>query len=130
MYDLAQAIALPFCQMTGTLARSNHHLGSFGTEIMAVEGFFEALGEAVGSVIRFIVEGLSCFFGMLGGAVSGFIAGVSKALGVTPSLLSILVLLFGLWLLYLAVRAFIRRSIIAGMIWLVLGLWLLSGLIS
>jgi len=97
---------------------------------MGVDGFFESLGEAVGSVIRFIVEGLSGFFGMLGGAVSSFISGMSKALGVTPSLLSIVVLLAGLWLLYLAVRAFIRRSIIAGVIWLVLGLWLLSGLIS
>ena len=58
------------------------------------------------------------------------IAGMSKALGVTPSLLSIVVLVAGLWLLYLAVRAFIRRSIIAGVIWLVLGLWLLGGLIG
>jgi ABC-type proline/glycine betaine transport system permease subunit len=97
---------------------------------MGVEGFFESLGEAFGSAIRFIVEGLGGFFGMLGGAVSSFIAGMSKALGVTPSLLSILVLVVGLWLLYLAVRAFIRRALIAGMIWLVLGLWLLSGLIG
>lgn len=97
---------------------------------MGVEGFFESLGEAVGSVIRFIVEGLSGFFGIFSGAVSSFITGMSKALGVTPSFLSILVLVAGLWLLYLAVRAFIRRSIVAGVIWLVLGLWLLSGLIG
>ncbi len=97
---------------------------------MGVNGFFESLGEAVGSVIRFIVEGLSGFLGFFGSAISSFIAGMSKALGVTPSLLSIVVLVVGLWLLYLAVRAFIRRAIIAGVIWLVLGLWLLSGLIS
>jgi hypothetical protein len=101
-----------------------------GTRIMGVDGFFESLGEAVGSVIRFIVEGLSGFLGFFGSAISSFIAGMSKALGVTPSLLSIVVLVVGLWLLYVAVRAFIRRSIIAGVIWLVLGLWLLSGLIS
>ena len=97
---------------------------------MGVNGFFESLGEAVGSVIRFIVEGLSGFLGFFGSAISSFIAGMSKALGVTPSLLSIVVLVVGLWLLYVAVRAFIRRAIIAGVIWLVLGLWLLSGLIS
>ena len=97
---------------------------------MGVNGFFESLGEAVGSVIRFIVEGLSGFLGFFGSAISSFIAGMSKALGVTPSLLSILVLVVGLWLLSVAVRAFIRRAIIAGVIWLVLGLWLLSGLIS
>lgn len=39
---------------------------------------------------------------MLGGAVASFIAGMSKALGVTPSLLSIMVLVIGLWLLYLS----------------------------
>lgn len=97
---------------------------------MGVDGFFESLGEAVGSVIRFIIEGLSGFFGMLGGAVSSFITGMSKALGVTPSLLSIVVLVAGLWLLYLAVRAFMRRAIVAGVIWLIVGLWLLGGLIS
>lgn len=97
---------------------------------MGVNGFFESLGEAVGSVIRFIVEGLSGFLDVFGSAISSFIAGMSKALGVTPSLLSIVVLVVGLWLLYVAVRAFIRRSIIAGLIWLVLGLWLLSGLIG
>jgi ABC-type proline/glycine betaine transport system permease subunit len=97
---------------------------------MGVNGFFESLGEAVGSVIRFIVEGLSGFLGFFGSAISSFIAGMSKALGVTPSLLSIVVLVVGLWLLYVAVRAFIRRAIIAGVVWLALGLWLLSGLIS
>lgn len=97
---------------------------------MSVEGFFESLGQAFGTIIRFIVEGLSGFFGMLGGAVGSFIDGMSKALGVTPSLLSIAVLIIGLWLLYLAVRAFIKGSIIAGLIWAVLGLWLLSGLIG
>lgn len=116
--------------MAGTLARSSNQQMANWNEKMGVDGFFESLGEAFGSVIRFIVEGLSGFFGMLGGAVSSFISGMSKALGVTPSLLSIVVLVAGLWLLYLAVRAFIRRSIIAGVIWLVLGLWLLSGLIS
>lgn len=97
---------------------------------MSVEGFFESLGQLFGSIIRFIVEGLSGFFGLITGAVGSFIDGMSKALGVTPSLLSIAVLIIGLWLLYLAVRAFLKRSIIAGLIWAVLGLWLLSGLIG
>ena len=32
---------------------------------MRVEGFFEWLGQALGTVIRFIVEGLADFFGLL-----------------------------------------------------------------
>ena len=58
-----------------------HHIARLEQKLWRVDGFFESLGEAVGSVIRFIVEGLSGFFGLLGGAVSSFIAGMSKALG-------------------------------------------------
>ena len=97
---------------------------------MSVEGFFESLRQSVGSINRFLVEGLRGCLALSSGAVVSFIDGMSKALGVTPSLLSIAVLIIGLWLLYLAVRAFLKRSIIAGLIWAVLGLWLLSGLIG
>lgn len=97
---------------------------------MQVEGFFEWLGQAFGTVIRFIVEALSGFFGFFGSAFGSFINGMSKALGITPSLLGIVVLIIGLLLLYAAVRAFMRRKIIAGLVWLFFGLWLLGGLIS
>ncbi|WP_372866718.1 hypothetical protein [Pseudomonas sp.] len=97
---------------------------------MRVEGFFEWLGQVFGAVIRFVVESMSGFLGMFGDAFGGFINGMSKALGITPSLLGMLVLIIGLLLLYAAVRAFLRRSIIAGLIWLFFGLWLLGGLIS
>jgi hypothetical protein len=97
---------------------------------MRVEGFFEWLGQAFGAVIRFIVESLSGFLGLFGDALGGFINGMSKALGIAPSLLGMLVLIVGLLLLYAAVRAFLRRSIIAGLIWLFFGLWLLGGLIG
>lgn len=97
---------------------------------MQVEGFFEWLGQAFGAVIRFIVEAMSGFLGLFGDALGGFINGMSKALGIAPSLLGTLVLIIGLLLLYAAVRAFLRRSIIVGLIWLFFGLWLLGGLIS
>jgi hypothetical protein len=42
------------------------------------------------------------------------------------SIISILTLIVGLLFLYSAVRAFMRASIIFGVIWLILGLWLLS----
>jgi hypothetical protein len=97
---------------------------------MQVEGFFEWLGQAFGTVIRFIVEALSGFFGFFGTAFGSFINGMSRALGITPSLLGIVVLIIGLLLLYAAVRAFLRRKIILGLVWLFFGLWLLGGLIS
>jgi|SRR5438128_1848467 len=96
---------------------------------MQVESFSEWLGQALGSVIRFIVDVLSGFFDALTHASSNFIEGFSRALGMDASIISILALIIGLMLLYSAIRAFMRASIIMGIIWLVLGLWLLSWII-
>lgn len=93
---------------------------------MHVEGFFEWLGQALGAVIRFIVDGLSGLFNLLANAGGNFIDGLARALGMDTSLVSILALIVGLLLLYSAVRAFMRASIILGIIWAVLGLWVLS----
>jgi hypothetical protein len=96
---------------------------------MREESFFEWLGREFGELIRFVVEALGDFLAMMGGAVASFIEGLSEALDITPSMLSTGVLFIGLLLLYSALRAFLRRSIIVGLVWLFLGLWLLSGLI-
>lgn len=96
---------------------------------MQVEGFFEWLGQALGTVIRYIVDALSGFFGLFADAGHNFLEGLSRTLGMDRSLLSLVALAIGLMLLVAAVRAFMRRSIIAGVIWLFLGLWLLSWLI-
>jgi divalent metal cation (Fe/Co/Zn/Cd) transporter len=97
---------------------------------MQVEGFFDWLGHALGTVIRWIVDGLSGVLHLIGNAGSQFLHGLSGALGITPSLLSIVALIIGLLFLYSAVRAFMRRSVVLGIIWLLLGLWLISLLIS
>ena len=93
---------------------------------MHVEGFFEWLGQALGAVIRFVVDALSGLFNLLANAGGNFIDGLARTLGMDTSLVSILMLVIGLLLLYSAVRAFMRASIIMGIIWLMLGLWVLS----
>ncbi|NBA95084.1 hypothetical protein [Pseudomonas sp. R5(2019)] len=96
---------------------------------MHVEGFFEWLGQVFGAVIRFIVDGLSGLFGILANAGGNFIEGLSRTLGMDTSLTSILALIIGLLLLYSAVRAFMRASIVMGIIWLILALWVMSWVI-
>ncbi|WP_095144831.1 MULTISPECIES: hypothetical protein [unclassified Pseudomonas] len=96
---------------------------------MQVESFFEWLGQALGSVIRFIVEVLSGLFNTLTSAGGNFVEGLSQALGMDTSVISIIALLIGLMLLYSAIRAFMRASVIVGIIWLMLGLWVLSWVI-
>lgn len=93
---------------------------------MQVESFFGWLGQALGSIIRFIVDGLSGLFGALSNAGGNFVEGLSRTLGMDTSIISIVTLIIGLLFLYSAVRAFMRASIIIGVIWLLLGLWLLS----
>jgi hypothetical protein len=92
---------------------------------MQVESFFEWLGQALGAVIRFIVDGLEWFFNLFADAGGNFVDGLSRTLGMDTSLISIVALIVGLLLLFSAVRAFMRASIIM----LVLGLWLLSWII-
>lgn len=96
---------------------------------MQVDGFFERLGQMLGAVIRFIVESLAWLFNGFTHASGQFTEGLARTLGMDTSLISIIALIIGLMLLYSAVRAFMRASIIAGIIWLALGLWLLSWII-
>jgi hypothetical protein len=96
---------------------------------MQVDSFFEWLGQALGTVIRFIVDGLSGLFNMLSHAGSNFVDGLSRTLGMDTSIISIIALVIGLMLLWSAIRAFMNASVIMGIIWLLLGLWLLSWII-
>ena len=93
---------------------------------MQVDGFFEWLGQALGAAIKFVVDLLGGLFAMLANAGTKFIDGLAGTLGMETSLISILMLIIGLLLLYSAVRAFMRASVIAGIIWALLGLWVLS----
>lgn len=97
---------------------------------MDTESFFERLGEILGNFIRILVEVLTDFFRMIGQAGANFIDGLSRALGMDPNWISILILIIGLLLLFSAIRAFLRGSVIWGLIILLLALWALSTLIG
>ena len=97
---------------------------------MHVESFIGNLGLWLGTLVRFIVESLSGLFGAITEAGSSFVEGMARALGMDTSIISIAVLIIGLLFLYNAVRAFMRASIIGGVIWLLLGLWVLSWIIN
>lgn len=90
---------------------------------------FEWLGQAFGTLVRLIVDALSWLFNLLSGASSAFVNGFSRALGIDSSLLSIVFVILGLFLIYLGFSSVFRKRFIGGVIWLLLGLWLLSALI-
>lgn len=90
---------------------------------------FEWLGQIFGTLVRLIVDALAWVFDILSGASSAFVNGFSRALGVDSSILSIAFVILGLFLIYLGFSSFLRKRFIRGIIWLLLGLWLLSSLI-
>lgn len=97
---------------------------------MQVNDFFNWLGETLGTAIRRIIDTLSSFFAGIGTALHDFIDGLTGSLGIEASLFSLTALILGLWLLYKGLRAFLRRAIIAGLIWSFLSLLVLSWLIT
>lgn len=95
-----------------------------------IQDFFEWLGHALGTLIRFIVEALSGFFDLFGDIGRSFLQGLAGALGTDVGLLSIVAMVCGLLLLYAAVRAGTRRTFVRMVIYGLLGLWLLSLVVS
>jgi|EndMetStandDraft_3_1072993.scaffolds.fasta_scaffold378160_1 hypothetical protein len=93
-------------------------------------GFFEWLGSAFGEAIRAIVDTLRFLLGGVGEAIGDFTGGLARAMGMSPSVFNIAWLILGLILLYAAFKAFIQRSIIGGIFWLVLAVLVLGGLIG
>ncbi|MFG6176706.1 hypothetical protein ACGTN6_05640 [Halomonas sp. THAF12] len=92
--------------------------------------FFAAIGQFLGHVIRFVVDALSAGLHGLDDAASSFIGGIAGALGIPANLLSLLVLVLGLWLLWKAFSALRRRAIVATLIWVILGISVLGWLIN
>ncbi|MCY1278325.1 hypothetical protein D9M69_276260 [compost metagenome] len=97
---------------------------------MRTEGFFEWLGRIIGTAIRFIVDLLSGVLGGIGQAIDDFLNGLARAIGMDVSFFSLILLIIGLLLLYAGIRAFIRRSIISGLVLTFLGLVVMSWLIA
>lgn len=90
---------------------------------------FEWLGAALGTIIRVILDSLMWLFDIITGASTAFINGFSRALGVDSGILTIAAVILGLFLIYLGVQRMVRKRFVAGVIWILLGLWLLSALI-
>ncbi|SDL45311.1 hypothetical protein SAMN05192555_104257 [Franzmannia pantelleriensis] len=95
-----------------------------------MEGFFNWLGTLIGETLRWIIDLLVIFFSSLRGSLEGFIGGLSDAMGINPTLFSLLLLIVGVWMLYCALRALLARRLIATLIWAFLGLVVLSWLIG
>ena len=96
---------------------------------MQTDGFFQGIGEAVGEAIQALVTFLLSLFTNFFDAFESFVDGLARSLGISPSFFSILVLVIGLWMLWAALRAFLRGALIGGVVRAVLGLLVLGWLL-
>lgn len=87
---------------------------------MQDEGVFRWVGNALGGILRSVVDAVGFIFSKLGAAVHEFFAGLAGAMGIDPSFLNIVWIVLGVWMLFTAIRAFARRHIFAGIVWLFL----------
>ncbi|QFU02527.1 hypothetical protein FIU83_12865 [Halomonas sp. THAF5a] len=95
-----------------------------------MDDVFSFIGSAIGEFIRFLVAGLTGFFSHLDEAAGSFMQGLSDGLGIPITLISLLVLAFGLWLLWKGVAALLRGAFIVMLVWWLLGATVLSWLIG
>jgi ABC-type proline/glycine betaine transport system permease subunit len=91
---------------------------------------FTFIGNAFGEFIRFIVDGLTGFFNGIDDAAGSFMQGLSDSLGIPITVISLLVLVLGLWLLWKGVAALMRTALVTMLIWWLLGVTVLSWLIN
>ncbi|MES1936804.1 hypothetical protein [Salinisphaera hydrothermalis] len=91
---------------------------------------FHWLGEQIGRLLRLVVDGLAWVLTHIGSAFSSFYHGLGQALGISPTLTSLIVLLFGLALLLSGLRALFRGRIFAAAIAGIPGIAILSWLIQ
>ncbi|MDT8879831.1 hypothetical protein RSO68_10125 [Halomonas saccharevitans] len=94
-----------------------------------MDDIFSFIGNAFGEFIRFIVDGLSGFLSGLDEVAGSFMQGLSDSLGIPITLISVLVLALGLWLLWKGLAALLRGAFIVMLIWWLLGVTVLSWLI-
>lgn len=95
-----------------------------------MDDLLHQLGRFFGEAIRLMVEALQGLFGTLFGWLDQFFQGLADALGIDISVVSILVLALGLWLLYGGVRAILRGRWMGGLVRLLFGAFLLGALIE
>ncbi len=97
---------------------------------MPSDSFFSSLGNTLGEVIRTIVSALKYLLGGVGRAIGDFSAGVARALGMSPTYFNFAVLILGLLLLWAAISALVRRSLLGFIFWIVLAVLVLGALVE
>lgn len=91
---------------------------------------FHWLGEQIGWLLRLIVDGLAWMLTHVGAAFSSFYHGLGEALGISPTLTSLIVLLVGLALLLSGLRSLFAGRLFSAAIAGIPGIAILSWLIQ
>lgn len=97
---------------------------------MSSDNPFHWLGEQIGWLLRLVVDGLAWILTHIGSAFSSFYRGLGEALGISPGLTSLIVLIIGLALLFSGLRSLVTGRWFAAAIAGIPGIAILSWLIQ
>lgn len=96
-----------------------------------VESVLGDIGEFIGSVLRFVIELIRSITFGLGDLIDSFFDGIARGIGLRDSsAFHIAIVALGLVLFWLALRAFLRRRFVPGVVWLLLGLIVIGWVVS
>ena len=90
---------------------------------------FQWLGEQIGRILRLVVEGLAWTLTHLGTAIDSFYRGLGDALGINPTLISLIILLIGVALLLSGLRSLFAGRLLSAAVAGIPGVLILSWLI-
>jgi hypothetical protein len=92
-----------------------------------MESVLDRVGELIGSAIRFVIDLIRWVFFGIDDAIDSFLNGIGRGIGLSNnSVPQLVVVAVGLILFWFAVRAFIDRRIVAGIVWTLIGLLVVS----
>lgn len=90
-----------------------------------------SIGEAIGGFIGWMLQLVADLWRALADGLQGFTDGLARGIGLADAgVLSWIVVAIGIFLLYQAVRGFMRRRILGPLVMLVIGAFLISGVMA
>jgi hypothetical protein len=88
-----------------------------------MESVLDRVGELIGSAIRFVIDLIRWVFFGIDDAIDSLLDGVARGIGLpNHSVPQLVVVAVGLILFWFAIRAFMARRIIGGIVWTLIGL--------
>lgn len=88
-----------------------------------MDSILDRVGEIIGLAIRFIIDAIRWVFFGIDDAIGRFLNAIGRGIGIeNHAVPQLIVVAVGLILFWFAIRAFMARRVVAGIVWTLIGL--------